>query len=61
LRCVHGLLDLPAEVVGKPAVADLAGASRVIEEGKGLLDGGEGVPRMNLVEVDGVDFEAPST
>ena len=53
-----GLLQLPADEVADPGVADLAGAHGVGEEAERLLDRGQRVPGMGLVEVDGVDAEA---
>jgi hypothetical protein len=51
--------DLPPQVVGEAVVGDLAGGHGVVEEAQGLLDGGDGVPGVHLVEVDVLDAQAP--
>jgi hypothetical protein len=54
----QGELQLPAGEVGQPDVVDLAGVDGVVEEAEGLLDRGQRVPPVHLVEVDVVPAEA---
>ena len=53
-----GLLQLPADEVADPGVADLAGPNGVVEKGERLVDRRQWVPGVGLVEVDSVDAEA---
>ena len=50
--------DLPAEIVGKAVVGNLAGPDGVVEEPQRLLDRGQRVPGVHLVEIDPLDPEA---
>ena len=54
-----GLLHLPAGVVREPDVAHLPGAHEVVEGAEGLLERGDRVPGVHLVEVDALDAEPP--
>ena len=56
---VDGLGDVPAEEVREAVVGDLAGAHRVVEEAQRLLERGQRVPGVHLVEVDPLDPEPP--
>jgi hypothetical protein len=55
----RGLLQLPADEVADSDVLDLARADRIVEEPQRLLDRGQRVPGVRLVQVDGLDAEPP--
>src|SRR5262249_53071789 len=54
----HRLLHLPAGEVRQPDIADLPRADHVVERAERLVESGERVPGVHLVEVKAVDPEA---
>ena len=56
----YRLGQLPAGEVGETVVADLAGPDEAVEGPQGLLERGQRIPRVRLIEVDGVRRRAGS-
>src|SRR3954469_8837416 len=54
----RGLLQLPADEVADSRVPDLAGPYGVVEEAERLLERGQRIPGVRLVQVDRVDLQA---
>ena len=55
---VNSLGELPSDKIGQAGVPDFACVHSIVQKAERLLDRGEGVPGVHLVEIDVVDPES---